>query len=130
MPLSDGRLGRKLWGWLSAVGFSACVALAVIAEDPGLVVLGIVGAGFFAVTVLLVYYGDPSPAHEDTRGRKRVQFALRVAVALLVTSILLYHVGEPSTAVEKVGTAMFWASLAMFGMTIIARIWGPWKDPE
>ena len=60
MPLSDGGSRHRWLIWVSAITAVACLALAVAAEDRGFVVLGISGAGFFAVTVLLVHYGDAS----------------------------------------------------------------------
>ena len=62
--------------------------------------------------------------------RKKVQRALRLSLALLVTSLLAYNVGDPGPTVKKVAAVMFWASFLILGATIIARVWGPWKDPE
>lgn len=59
-----------------------------------------------------------------------MQLALRVTVALLVTSLVIYNIASPGSATEKVAAGMFWVSLLLFGATIVARTWGPWKDPE
>lgn len=106
-------------GWIAASG--ACVIAAFVVDDPGLLAVSIIGAGFCAVMSLMIHYGHAGvAANEQARDGTRPtlpQVAFGIVSFLAMAGLALYWAADETSTGNRI---FLWC---VAGLALVLALW-------